>query len=471
MPFELNTKPTPQKIHFIWLGGPIYPKYLKSIQGVAELAKIDGYEINLWVDNERNYYKTADQEQIHIPNLRIRKIREELYANQIHDPFYLGNDPDFSIKKDEATNDDEEKPGDRSKHFQSYVERELVGFKNFAAAADLLRLEILRQEGGWYFDTDTYFPNINPPFPPKLQQTQVGNLTPEQKIKKYNQSYLEYLDRVVQYNQTHVPVFPVRPLTVKNPPETYAATYKERHKEMFSLLKERLLTIKKNAWSTNQTQPIHEHFDNQEILQLGIAVHSAGCLSDPYDENGNLSKTSLSLINTNNDILGAVEDSFCIKSMILDAMKYYKDLDEKVLSKEYSPGKRNDNFSEMDAKRYPKEFGRGLLHRLYGRRSRTIDAAGPGVIARVVNKIWPEAVASINNRSDLTAKKKAEFIEESASSLLIKKDYGHDCVSSAAGIKVESIYDMTWLEKKKLSSLDAESIDAESMNWTLGKRT
>ncbi len=49
-----------------------------------------------------------------------------------------------------------ENPG-RLKDFENIVGREMVGSKNLAAASDLLRYEILRQFGGYYFDTDTKF--------------------------------------------------------------------------------------------------------------------------------------------------------------------------------------------------------------------------------------------------------------------------------------------------------------------------
>ncbi|BCZ97584.1 TPA: glycosyltransferase [Legionella pneumophila subsp. pneumophila] len=131
--YELHTLPS--KIHFVWVGGPIRDQYLRTIMDVAAVALKSGFEVNLWVDNEMNYIKTSTQEGMDIPNLRIRNIHE-LEEGMRNDPFY---------------------EGDRYKKFWEYVNRERVGFRNLAAAADFFRFEILRQEGGYYFDTDIVF--------------------------------------------------------------------------------------------------------------------------------------------------------------------------------------------------------------------------------------------------------------------------------------------------------------------------
>ncbi|APF03599.1 TPA: TcdA/TcdB catalytic glycosyltransferase domain-containing protein [Legionella pneumophila] len=132
---EYELSRLPSKIHFVWVGGPIRAQYLRTIMDVAAVALKSDFEVNLWVDNEMNYIKTSTQEGIDIPNLRIRNVHE-LEEGMRNDPFYKG---------------------DRYKKFWEYVNRERVGFKNLAAAADFFRFEILRQEGGYYFDTDIVF--------------------------------------------------------------------------------------------------------------------------------------------------------------------------------------------------------------------------------------------------------------------------------------------------------------------------
>lgn len=126
----------PKKIHFIWIGKSIPKKYLLTIHHLVALAKKSNYEINLWLDHKKNYYNTAYANEIDTPGLRIRLIQELIPSIETN-PFYQ----------------------DRINHcvFIKNVNREMVGFKNLAAASDWLRYEILRQEGGIYLDTDNQF--------------------------------------------------------------------------------------------------------------------------------------------------------------------------------------------------------------------------------------------------------------------------------------------------------------------------
>lgn len=127
----------PNKIHFVWLGGPIPKEYLASIKKLATIAKKSNFEINLWVDHKRNYLITAVKEEIEVPYLRLRHINE-LADNMEKDDFYKTYP-------------------NKAKQYQSYIMREMIGLYNLGAASDLLRYEIERQEGGYYFDTDTKF--------------------------------------------------------------------------------------------------------------------------------------------------------------------------------------------------------------------------------------------------------------------------------------------------------------------------
>ncbi|OGT47840.1 MAG: hypothetical protein A3E83_03205 [Gammaproteobacteria bacterium RIFCSPHIGHO2_12_FULL_41_20] len=127
----------PAKIHFIWVGGPIPEHYLRSIQRLAIAAKKTGIEVSLWTDAQAHYERTAEKLAMSMPdNFRVRDIHE-LDTGMQRDSFY---------QQDK-----------RYERFWSYINREMVGLKNLAAASDILRYEILRQEGGYYFDTDTEF--------------------------------------------------------------------------------------------------------------------------------------------------------------------------------------------------------------------------------------------------------------------------------------------------------------------------
>ncbi|KTD76582.1 TcdA/TcdB catalytic glycosyltransferase domain-containing protein [Legionella waltersii] len=174
---ESSKIPIPKKIHFIWIGGPIPEKYLKSILGLAQVAKLSGYELNVWVDNEDNYRKPLNHmhKNLHgsdlavsndsldkVLGIKVRTIeglKSRMYGDNA-DSYYKGSDPDFPLQKGE----------DRAKDFWDCVDRERVGFKNLAAASDFLRIEILRQEGGFYLDADTEFPQINRPTQPNKME-------------------------------------------------------------------------------------------------------------------------------------------------------------------------------------------------------------------------------------------------------------------------------------------------------------
>lgn len=129
-------RPIPRNIYLIWVGGAIPKKeYLVNIMQLAALACKNNFNITLVVENILNYHKASALFDINIPNLRILKVSECL-NNMSRDPYYHRNS--HFLKK-----------------FHECILREAVGYKNLAAVADFLRIEILRQTGGHYFDVDT----------------------------------------------------------------------------------------------------------------------------------------------------------------------------------------------------------------------------------------------------------------------------------------------------------------------------
>ncbi len=151
MTYNKNNKKIPNKIHFIWLGGTLPKKYQDNIIKLAVVAKRSGFEITLWTDNPikqanntaRNLHDfvniTIADDNLVVANLKIRHINELMPVIEA-DPLYKYNN--------------------LAKKFSYCINRELISFKNYASASDFLRLEIIRQEGGYYFDTDTGF-NLN----------------------------------------------------------------------------------------------------------------------------------------------------------------------------------------------------------------------------------------------------------------------------------------------------------------------
>lgn len=125
----------PKQINLIWIGGPIPIKYLYNMIKLVALAHKSGFTVNLWLDNKANYYNVIIREDFKIPFLKI-KMLDELYAEMESDPFYSGENKQ------------------RLHDFMNFLNRERVGLDNLAAAADLLRYEILRR-GGYYLDIDT----------------------------------------------------------------------------------------------------------------------------------------------------------------------------------------------------------------------------------------------------------------------------------------------------------------------------
>lgn len=146
----IHYKKIPNKIHFIWLGGALPDKYKYKIIKLADVAQRSGFEITLWTDDPTKQKKSIEgnihyitsttsahaTKSLMFANLKIRHINELIPVME----------KDFLYKDSELI-----------KKFSYCVNRELVGFKNYAAASDLLRYEILRQEGGYYFDTDIHF--------------------------------------------------------------------------------------------------------------------------------------------------------------------------------------------------------------------------------------------------------------------------------------------------------------------------
>ncbi len=113
----------PKKVHFVWMGKRIPQKYIDNIRSF--IIRNPDYEFNLWLDRPMNYeLSLALLDAGQLP-LRTRSFQETLP----HLPPLL----------------------------QSYFERERNGvFPNFAAASDIIRIQILIDEGGVYFDTDVF---------------------------------------------------------------------------------------------------------------------------------------------------------------------------------------------------------------------------------------------------------------------------------------------------------------------------
>lgn len=124
----------PKQIHLIWLGGAMPQKYLDNIANLTALCNQlqPVYTVNLWTDqSSRNNNAQAISQ---IKQLKIRDVKTELLSQTM-----AANSPYTENEKQQ---------------FENWLQLEYLTPANYAAIADLLRIEILRQEGGLYLDTD-----------------------------------------------------------------------------------------------------------------------------------------------------------------------------------------------------------------------------------------------------------------------------------------------------------------------------
>lgn len=115
-PIETETSYTvPQKIHFIWIGSVIPEKYVNNIKAFAEHNVPVGYSIKLWVDHD-----TAPINNVEICNVS---------STAADAPAYMTT---WTLKNKDLYDSE----------------------TNFGAKADILRYEIVYNEGGIYNDVD-----------------------------------------------------------------------------------------------------------------------------------------------------------------------------------------------------------------------------------------------------------------------------------------------------------------------------
>jgi len=146
-----NNPTLPKHIHMIWLGGQIRREDYQHMLLLALAAKRSGFTLNLWVDHLSNYEKACNAEGLAVPGLKLHQI-DALYQDLRQSEFYSKNRYGMSL-------------------FECFCRAELVGARNYAAASDWLRYEILRRYGGYYMDMDTRFEDLSQL---KLQVDEVG---------------------------------------------------------------------------------------------------------------------------------------------------------------------------------------------------------------------------------------------------------------------------------------------------------
>ena len=129
----------PKDLHFIWVGlKPIHEKYIETLKKLAIICARDGFELNIWVDqNSANTNNDAFQS---IESLKVRTVE--------------------SLLKDILNENGSPYSPEEKLLICKTIAFELLPPANPAAAADFLRIEIIRLHGGTYLDTDINMPGI-----------------------------------------------------------------------------------------------------------------------------------------------------------------------------------------------------------------------------------------------------------------------------------------------------------------------
>lgn len=170
----------PKKLHAIWVGGILRHAGKENLADWKR--KNPDYEMNLWIDSST--YKNGNSKEA----LEQQKEYEELkkWANLNH---VIINDinPD-SKESDPAIN---KRPDIKNKMIskQFYSDELKEPGANYAAAADILRVDILQSEGGAYIDAEDVFPG-DEPLGDLITNTNLGGVLVKQQRNLLNNDFI-----------------------------------------------------------------------------------------------------------------------------------------------------------------------------------------------------------------------------------------------------------------------------------------
>ncbi len=124
-----------RKFHFIWIGGKMPEKYMNNLRELALICRCMNppYELNIWAD-KGSLLANVDAFN-NIIGLKVRMVEEELLKPMMEEK----NSPYSDFEKMKML---------------KCLFFEYLPPQNYAAVADFLRVEVLRQNGGIYIDTD-----------------------------------------------------------------------------------------------------------------------------------------------------------------------------------------------------------------------------------------------------------------------------------------------------------------------------
>lgn len=443
----------PKIIHFIWLGGLIPEKYYDSIRSLAIVAERSGFEINLWTDNPKKQQGLVERwvssdmdvawpktfvEKLGILNLRVREI-SELISRMERDEFYQ----------------------DRSflNAFIANVNRELIGFSNYAAASDLLRLEILRQEGGYYLDTDTEF-EINDDYMLSPDIRVLGfmtNISFSCSVHNGNAVQVEYRG----INNDIIAALPNH-VIIQNTIRSIIANYAKLEKTSHLVQKDRktILTLMPNdvaSYLDSDRNHLRLYSIDKRLVYF-IEGEEQSFESNP--ENNLAVEVILRAFGrVKNSPIDLKDDSYFTPFGILLGCTYEDGEDlacARLLKAANRLGHIDLGQSDMDLKRY--SLSMGSAHEALNNSPRayfTIRTSGPNVLASEVVAFWKQ-------QDNITLR--------ALDSLQLCEDGGrHDLVKRIAGLAVTPKSDLTWLQKKSKSRAFNDT-DLDSARFFVRKR-
>jgi mannosyltransferase OCH1-like enzyme len=139
----------PKKLHAIWLGGILEQPCKKNIEDWKN--KNPDYEMNVWIDSST--YLTSNSEESRQQKDQYIQFKNWAKTNKIiiNDINPNSQDSDPNLVKRPAIF-----KGMPNKKY--YLDELRDPGSNYAAASDILRVELLYQEGGVYFDAKDVYP-------------------------------------------------------------------------------------------------------------------------------------------------------------------------------------------------------------------------------------------------------------------------------------------------------------------------
>ena len=162
---KINTLPfddrkIPRRFFYIAIG-PIPEEYLLNMRHLAIAAQEHGFEVEVFVDDEKNIHDAIVKSDrlASLSDINPLKVKN---ISQITDGMSKGEEDDEAqYAGAAAAADSGNYTSQELQSLRDMIAADMVGLKNLASVSDILRYEELRQNGGYYLDWDT-IPHLEP---------------------------------------------------------------------------------------------------------------------------------------------------------------------------------------------------------------------------------------------------------------------------------------------------------------------